>query len=86
MVELGPRQPDENRIFGRAVSGAATHALVVGWTNRRALLEGLRNGSPSAAAHVLLVENREQAVAWVRQHTGPGDVVLYENDLPDHYP
>jgi hypothetical protein len=25
-------------------------------------------------------------VAWVREHLGPGDAVLYENDLPDHYP
>jgi hypothetical protein len=25
-------------------------------------------------------------VAWVRQHLGAGDAVLYENDLPDHYP
>ncbi len=30
--------------------------------------------------------DRRQAVDWVREHLGPGDVVLYENDLPDHYP
>ncbi len=27
-----------------------------------------------------------EAVDWVRRHLGPGDAVLYENDLPDHYP
>jgi UDP-N-acetylmuramoyl-tripeptide--D-alanyl-D-alanine ligase len=32
------------------------------------------------------VGRREQAVEWVRERLGPGDVVLYENDLPDHYP
>jgi UDP-N-acetylmuramoyl-tripeptide--D-alanyl-D-alanine ligase len=86
MVELGHRQRDENRRFGEAIGRSATHALVVGWTNRRALVEGLTKGGPSVGPHVLLVETREQAVGWVRQHTGPGDVVLYENDLPDHYP
>jgi UDP-N-acetylmuramoyl-tripeptide--D-alanyl-D-alanine ligase len=32
------------------------------------------------------VRTREDAVAWVRTTLGPGDAVLYENDLPDHYP
>jgi UDP-N-acetylmuramoyl-tripeptide--D-alanyl-D-alanine ligase len=34
----------------------------------------------------LAVPTREDAVAWVRSHLSAGDVVLYENDLPDHYP
>jgi UDP-N-acetylmuramoyl-tripeptide--D-alanyl-D-alanine ligase len=29
---------------------------------------------------------REHAVEWVRATLTDGDVVLYENDLPDHYP
>ncbi len=29
---------------------------------------------------------RVKAVTWVREHLGPGDVVLYVNDQPDHYP
>jgi UDP-N-acetylmuramoyl-tripeptide--D-alanyl-D-alanine ligase len=82
MVELGPRQKEENRAFAQAASAVASHLLIVGWTNRRALLAGVAG----TAASVLLVDTREQAVDWVRQHTGPGDAVLYENDLPDHYP
>ena len=85
MVELGPRQRDENRAFAGEVALVATHVLIVGWTNRRALLAGLSE-LPSGGPAVLLVETRDQAVEWVRDHTGPGDVVLYENDLPDHYP
>jgi hypothetical protein len=34
----------------------------------------------------MLVDTRDEAVSCVRANTGPGDVVLYENDLPDHYP
>jgi UDP-N-acetylmuramoyl-tripeptide--D-alanyl-D-alanine ligase len=82
MVELGRRQREENATFGSALASSATHVAVVGWTNRRALLEGLGRGGPS----VMLVDTRDEAVSWVRANTGPGDVVLYENDLPDHYP
>jgi hypothetical protein len=32
------------------------------------------------------VPTREAAVTWVRANLGHGDAVLYENDLPDHYP
>jgi hypothetical protein len=32
------------------------------------------------------VRNRDEAVAWVRANVCEGDAVLYENDLPDHYP
>lgn len=83
MVELGPRQAEENRVFAAAAAaGPATHVLVVGHTNRAALVTGAAGGG----AEVLLVEDREHAVTWVREHLREGDVVLYENDLPDHYP
>lgn len=81
MVELGPRQHDENARFAEAAAAQASHLVVVGHTNRRALLEGAARGS----ARVVAVETREQAVAWVREHVGEGDAVLYENDLPDHF-
>ena len=32
------------------------------------------------------VARRPEAVAWVAANLGDGDGVLYENDLPDHYP
>lgn len=82
MVELGPRQAAENRSFAEAASAVADHLVVVGRTNRRALLEGAEKGSAS----VTVVGSREKAVSWARANLGPGDAVLYENDLPDHYP
>ncbi|MBO0715076.1 MAG: UDP-N-acetylmuramoyl-tripeptide--D-alanyl-D-alanine ligase [Acidimicrobiales bacterium] len=81
MVELGPSQRRENAALASAASTAATDLVIVGRTNRRALLEGAgAHGSP------VLVDTRDEAVAWVRAHLGPGDAVLYENDLPDHFP
>jgi UDP-N-acetylmuramoyl-tripeptide--D-alanyl-D-alanine ligase len=83
MVELGRRQAEENRTFGAAAALAATDLVVVGRTNRRALVAG---SSVPEAARLHLVADREEAVAWVRATLAPGDAVLYENDLPDHYP
>lgn len=82
MVELGPQQHEANRRFAEAAAEVADHLVIVGRANRRALLSGARGGP----AEVVLVDNRDQAVGWVRKHLRAGDAVLYENDLPDHYP
>jgi len=82
MIELGQSQFDENRSFAAEAARVADDLVVVGQTNRRALL----SGSANTRASVTVVANREEAVDWVKRNLGPGDAVLYENDLPDHYP
>jgi len=81
MVELGSLQAEENASFAAAAAAVATDVVVVGRTNRRALRTGARN-----SLRTVVVRTRRQATEWVRAHLEPGDVVLYENDLPDHYP
>lgn len=82
MVELGPVQDQENRAFAEAAAARVDHLVLVGRTNRQALHGGSANGKAS----VTVVDTRDEAVEWVRANLGPGDAVLYENDLPDHYP
>ncbi|HJS72186.1 MAG TPA: Mur ligase family protein [Acidimicrobiia bacterium] len=82
MVELGPVQDEENRVFADLAASLVDHLIIVGRTNRAALLRGSANGEAS----VTVVDSRGEAVDWVRATLGPGDAVLYENDLPDHYP
>jgi len=82
MVELGPLQGEENRDFAVAADDAASDLIIVGQTNRKALEAGAAHRD--IRVHYAL--NRERAVDWVRQRLTDGDVVLYENDLPDHYP
>jgi UDP-N-acetylmuramoyl-tripeptide--D-alanyl-D-alanine ligase len=84
MVELGASQRDENAAFGAAAAAIVSHLLIVARTNRRALSEGA--AQTPGGAEVVLVDRLDEAVAWVRKHLGPGDAVLYENDLPDHFP
>jgi UDP-N-acetylmuramoyl-tripeptide--D-alanyl-D-alanine ligase len=80
MVELGAAQADENSRFASDVVASGTTLIVVGYTNRRALLAGA-DGAPTVRAR-----NRDAARAWVRAELHNGDGVLWENDLPDHYP
>lgn len=82
MVELGTIQYEENRKLAAEIATTASDLVVVGATNRRALVEGAEGGS----AAVAVVHSRSEAVDWVRSRLGPGDAVLYENDLPDHWP
>lgn len=82
MVELGSLQHEANRDFAEMASRIADWLIIVGKTNRRALVQGSSKGDAS----VTVVSSRQEAVAWVRANLGPGDAVLYENDLPDHYP
>jgi UDP-N-acetylmuramoyl-tripeptide--D-alanyl-D-alanine ligase len=82
MVELGRSQGEENRELAAFAAARVTDIVVVGHTNRRALMAGARGGN----ARTHLVARRSQAVAWVATNLGEGDAVLYENDLPDHYP
>lgn len=86
MVELGPLQAAENAAFAREAARVATDVVVVGRTNRKALLAGTAEAAAEGAgARVVVVGDREAAVAWVRRELAEGDAVLYENDLPDHF-
>jgi UDP-N-acetylmuramoyl-tripeptide--D-alanyl-D-alanine ligase len=82
MIELGPQQREANAEFAHEAGQIADLFIVVGRTNRRALLQGLQ-GTP---CEVQCVETRDEAVALVRSTVNARDAVLYENDLPDHYP
>ena len=82
MVELGSRQADENARLAETAGRVVTDLIVVGQTNRAALLDG----ATRAGINTVTVDTRDAAVAWVRQHLSAGDAVLYENDLPDHFP
>jgi UDP-N-acetylmuramoyl-tripeptide--D-alanyl-D-alanine ligase len=82
MVELGKQQVPANADFGAAAGALANDVIIIGETNKAALTSGATRGG--AAIHH--VRTRNEAVEWVRANLGAGDAVLYENDLPDHYP
>ncbi len=79
MVELGTLQYQRNRELAQQVNEAGGTLYAVGLTNRKALIDGGGTG-------VTLFLTRDDAVGAVNQVARSGDVILYENDLPDHYP
>lgn len=82
MVELGPLQYGENLEFARFAADHGVEVIAVGRTNRDALLAGAELGGRPAR----WVPDRESARSLVATELGSGDAVLWENDLPDHYP
>ena len=85
MVELGEEEEALNRSFGQQMAAAVDIALIVGKQARvQPILDGLAEGGfDMNQAHRL--DDLNQATAFLAQNGRPGDVVLFENDLPDNY-
>lgn len=84
MIELGDRQYELNREFGRRAAAAADIVIVVGLYNRHAIAEGLAEGG-APDDKVLLADSFAEAQRMLGGFAAPGDIVLYENDLPDTF-
>ena len=84
MVELGEKEYEMNREFGAAMADCCDEAVLVGRKRSEAITEGLKeNGYPAEA--IRIVSSLEEATVLLKEITGPGDTVLFENDLPDNY-
>lgn len=84
-VEMGARQYANNRTLGRQIAHSGCDAVfVVNEVNRRAICEGLADeGYPAERTHVVAsFAEASAALGAIMRH---GDVVLYENDLPDSF-
>lgn len=85
MIELGDRQEEANREFGRHISRAADIALVVGQYNRDAICAGITESGQFDEASLHTPDTFAQAQQLLGTMLKPGDTVLYENDLPDTF-
>ena len=84
MIELGERQWEENRAFGEHIARHADLAVLVGSRQTQPIQEGLRAGAfPEEQTKVF--PSLFDAQAFLKSYLREGDVVLYENDLPDQY-
>ncbi len=84
LVELGAKQYEYNRVFGSQMASSCDLAIVVGAYNRDAILAGLADGGFDESK-IYVAKDFADASRKVRETVKPGDVVLYENDLPDTY-
>lgn len=83
MVELGPMQADANRELGRRAGGIADTLIFVARLNREALVAGAVEAG--AEEKVIMVDSLQEASERLKGLLASGDVVLFENDLPDQY-
>nr|BCX01252.1 MAG: Mur ligase [Bacteroidota bacterium] len=84
MIELGPEEAAFNRELGRLIAQHADEVLLIGPERTRPIQEGLQEaGFPRK--RVRIFRSLFEANEHLRQVLRPGDVVLYENDLPDTY-
>ena len=83
-VEMGARQAEANKELGITIAKSCDYAIVVNATNREAIRQGIDEGGFNAEKYYL-ADSLNQAHAHLAQILKAGDVVLYENDLPDNF-
>ncbi len=84
MVELGGEEVEFNRDFGRQMASSVDVAILVGKRHTQPIACGLRDAG-FAEEHLHVVASLEEARALLDQLAQSGDVVMFENDLPDNY-
>lgn len=84
LVELGKDEFNANFELGKQMASVATYVIIDGVVNYDALSSGLEFGGFDMEK-VLRAGNLTQAVEVLNTISKPGDVVLFENDLPDNY-
>lgn len=85
MIELGEKQFELNKDFGRNVARNVDIAIVVGLYNREAIIEGIEDEGSLAKDAVHVVDSFADAQKLLASFVANGDVILYENDLPDTF-
>lgn len=83
MIELGNLQFKENKKIGEEAAKVCDWIIIVGETNKQALLDGLKTKNKMSKA--IFVKDLEEAKEEMAKLAVPGSAILLENDLPDQY-
>ncbi|MBR5133117.1 MAG: UDP-N-acetylmuramoyl-tripeptide--D-alanyl-D-alanine ligase [Alistipes sp.] len=84
-VEMGSKQYENNREFGRDIAKAEPNGVyVINEVNRKAIVEGLSEGG-YPESQLRCVASFSEAMSELQPQLKAGDVMLYENDLPDSF-
>ena len=84
MVEQGEKEDDVNYAFGAQMRGKVDYAILVGPKHTAPIRSGMVE-SGFSEEHIITVTDLTEATAELHKLGRPGDVVLFENDLPDNY-
>ncbi len=84
LVELGKIEGVVNYEFGKMLVNHADKVIVVGKHNGEMIIRGLLEGG-MAKENISFAKTLNKANAKLNEMLTEGDVVLFENDLPDNY-
>jgi len=84
LVEVGAIEAEENRRFGEKAASVCDYVILVGPDQTRPIRQGLvARGFP--ADKVLTARQANEVTDLLAGIVRPGDILLYENRLPDTY-
>lgn len=84
MVELGAKEEFYNNEFGKHMAKCADVAILVGTKRSKPIEKGLLDAGFDTM-NIYVVPDLNAATKKLAEITSVGDVVLFENDLPDNY-
>ncbi len=84
MVEMGEEEARFNFDFGKEMAACVDLAILVGRRHAEPIRQGLLEAGFDEG-RLFTTANLDEATGILNELMSPGDVVLYENDLPDHY-
>lgn len=84
MVELGEEEYELNKEFGKHMAEKVDIAILVGAKRSEPIVKGLKENKFNEL-NLYVVNTLEEATQTLAKVTQKGDVVLFENDLPDNY-
>lgn len=84
MVELGEFGYEENELFGKEIAGVCDYVILVGKNQTKPIQNGLKiKNYPED--RLFIVNSLSEATDQIGKIVQAGDVVLFENDLPDTF-
>ena len=84
MVELGEREYEENKRLGEYAADVCDLVILVGPKRTIPILDGLK-AAQYPSQQIIVALNLEEVKQHLATQVQAGDVVLFENDLPDNY-
>jgi len=84
MVELGEKEYAENKKFGERAAAVCDLVILVGPMRTVPILDGLK-AAAYPSQRIIVALNLEDVKKLLATRVQPGDVILFENDLPDNY-
>ncbi|MDP4152740.1 MAG: UDP-N-acetylmuramoyl-tripeptide--D-alanyl-D-alanine ligase [Bacillota bacterium] len=84
MVELGTKEYELNKEFGKHAADCCDIVIPVGIKRSIPIVEGLREGGFDEE-HIHVVKNLNEALEKLKHIADADSIVLFENDLPDNY-